>query len=85
MFKYSCAELQVPKNFSIIGIPNKAPKIICLMATPPSSWVKVNIDGSFSSNSGCSGTGGVFRNTRGFTLGCLAFPIDSILTFVVEL
>ena len=67
----------------MIGIPRKAAKVIAVQ------WqkllVKVNTNGSFSSDVGRSGASRVFRNTTGFTLGCFAFPTASVLAFVAEL
>ena len=81
----SPAELQVLSRFKVTGIPRKAPQVVSVRwQHPPADWVKVNTDGSYSYDTDKSGAGGVFRNTRGFSLGCFAFPTGNVLAYVAE-
>ena len=55
----SPAELQVLSRFKVTGIPRKAPQVVSVRwQHPPTDWVKVNTDGSYSYDTDKSGAGG---------------------------
>ena len=58
------------------GLKGKAPKsesIIQVVWNPLPNWIKVNFDGAARGAPGMAGSGGVFRDCRGFVKGCFAF------------
>ena len=59
------------------GRPRKAPNILeVVWSTPPSLWVKVNIDSSAFGCLGLSGCSKVFRTRRGFVRCCFVIPLE---------
>ena len=70
----SMGEFHTLSLLNIVAIPSKAPRIISVTWYPPIlGWTKVNTDGSAVGAPGCSGAGGIFRNSRGYVKGAFAF------------
>lgn len=51
---------------------------------PPPSWTKVNIDGSSRDNLEVAGSGGCFRNSRGFSKACFAMLVGVQSALIME-
>ncbi|PON97562.1 Ribonuclease H-like domain containing protein [Trema orientale] len=70
----------------LTGRPSCAPRISSVHWNPPSAgWLNVNMDESSLGQLGFSSCGGVFRNSRGFVLGCFASKLGMGFSFEVEL
>ncbi|XP_050222916.1 uncharacterized protein LOC126673008 [Mercurialis annua] len=79
-------EKKIISLLNIKKIHGKAPRIIEVKWHPPLvNWIKVNTDGSATGSPGIAGSGGIFRNARGFPKGAFAFGIGSSLAFIAEL
>ena len=79
-------DLHLLRQLCIPPLRSKAPVPISIRwQPPPDNWIKVNIEGSFSCVSNQSGVGGIFRNKRGFPMGCFSFPTGHAPAFEVEL
>lgn len=73
-------------NLRLRGHPCKAPRI-CVVNwnLPPPDWLKCNTDGSALGAPGPARCGGVFRNCRGFVLGCFSVSLGTAYAFEAEL
>ncbi|PON85141.1 Ribonuclease H-like domain containing protein [Trema orientale] len=79
-------DLVILRRLSLPCRPKKAPRIISIHWFPLlSGWVKVIVDGSAQVQPGVISSGGVFRNSRGFVLGCFASKIGIRFSFEAEL
>lgn len=60
---------------AIVDNPRKTYNFSYLLALPLPSWLKVNTDGATLSSLGVAGCGRVFKNCKGFVIGCYSFPL----------
>lgn len=73
-------------NLHLRGHPSKAPRILEVRwKLPPPEWIKCNTDGSALGSPGSARCGGVFRNCRGFVLGCFSVNLGTAFAFEAEL
>lgn len=76
----------IRKKFNISPHLNKIPKIIEVYWLPPHhQWVKLNTDGLSKGNSGVAAIGGIFRNFKGYVLGCYSQNIGHKSSFDAEM
>lgn len=68
-----------------LRLPKAPTNIYVIWSLPERGWINVNVDGASNGNPSLSGEGGIFRYYKGFTKGCFAILLGSLLRLSCKL